>query len=267
MSRRALVAIVLAAIGAAYAEETSDSYAAARARADAFAAACRNASFAPVVLLPESRYVVVRDFSRGVDALPPRGNPVVCALRRLLRRPATQRCARWEVGRYDERRRSMYTTELFDDAEYSIDGYAGVRDVHIGLDIGGPVGTPVFAPEDGFVHSFGYNAAAGDYGHVVVLESVVGDATVWMLFGHLDAATSAFKRQGQHVSRGERIGAMGAKHENGGWLPHLHFQLALVEPATHDMPGVVSVAQRERALADYPDPRLVAGDLYRDDSE
>ena len=39
-------------------------------------------------------------------------------------------------------------------------------------------------------------------------------------------------------------------------------RFALAEPATHDMPGVVSLASRERALLDYPDPRLVAGPLY-----
>ena len=52
----------------------------------------------------------------------------------------------------------------------------------------------------------------------------------------------AFKRVGQVVERGERIGAFGAEHENGGWAPHVHFQVSLIPPATHDMPGVVSGA-------------------------
>ncbi|GIT41297.1 MAG: hypothetical protein Ct9H300mP10_03070 [Methanobacteriota archaeon] len=55
---------------------------------------------------------------------------------------------------------------------------------------------------------------------------------------------------------------MGDKHENGGWEPHLHFQLSLVEPETHDLPGVVAPEDREQALLDYPDPRLVLGPLY-----
>ena len=46
---------------------------------------------------------------------------------------------------------------------------------------------------------------------------------------------------------------MGDKHENGGWEPHLHFNLSLVEPETHDMPGVVSPENRLEALAKYPD--------------
>ena len=51
-------------------------------------------------------------------------------------------------------------------------------------------------------------------------------------------------------------------HENGGWEPHLHFQLSYQEPETHDMPGVVAPSDREEALQIYPDPRLVLGTLY-----
>ena len=55
---------------------------------------------------------------------------------------------------------------------------------------------------------------------------------------------------------------MGDKHENGGWDPHLHFQLSLIEPSTHDMPGVVDPNDREEFLINYPDPRLVMGPIY-----
>ena len=54
----------------------------------------------------------------------------------------------------------MYTTEMFENATKAIDGYAGIRDVHIGLDIGGPAGTPVHAPAEGVIQSFGYNPEA-----------------------------------------------------------------------------------------------------------
>ena len=55
---------------------------------------------------------------------------------------------------------------------------------------------------------------------------------------------------------------MGAHDENGGWEPHLHFQLSYQEPETHDMPGVVAPSDRDEALQIYPDPRLVLGALY-----
>ena len=54
----------------------------------------------------------------------------------------------------------------------------------------------------------------------------------------------------------------GSEEVNGGWPPHVHFQLSLKEPETHDMPGVVEQEARESALEIYPDPRLVLGLLY-----
>ena len=59
------------------------------------------------------------------------------------------------------------------------------------------------------------------------------------------------------------IGQIGDCAENGGWTgSHVHFQLSMDEPATHDMPGTVSRADRGKALLVYPDPRYVLGELY-----
>eukprot|EP00966_Prymnesium_polylepis_P148582 3432355-Prymnesium_polylepis.1 len=58
---------------------------------------------------------------------------------------------------------------------------------------------------------------------------------------------------------------MGGVHENGGWPSHVHFQLSVVRPETHDMPGVVSASQHHAALKRYPDPRMVLGPLYEGD--
>uniref|UniRef100_A0A0C3SWS6 Peptidase M23 domain-containing protein n=1 Tax=Guillardia theta (strain CCMP2712) TaxID=905079 RepID=A0A0C3SWS6_GUITC len=44
---------------------------------------------------------------------------------------------------------------------------------------------------------------------------------------------------------------------NGGWPPHLHFQLSLQQPTTHDMPGVVAKKDHDEALRLFPDPQLV----------
>jgi murein DD-endopeptidase MepM/ murein hydrolase activator NlpD len=48
----------------------------------------------------------------------------------------------WTIGKYDEVR-SIYQTELFSDG----------RNLHVGLDIGGPIGTPVHAFLDGKVRT------------------------------------------------------------------------------------------------------------------
>ena len=85
---------------------------------------------------------------------------------------------------------------------------------------------------------------------------------MWALHGHLSARSIEGRFEGQRVSRGEVIAWVGDRHENGGWNPHLHFQLSLVRPEVADLPGAVSDADREAALAIYPDPRLVLGPLY-----
>ena len=158
----------------------------------------------------------------------------------------------FSIGKYDEVRPNLYNTELF----------GGERNVHMGIDIGGPVGTPCMGFMDGEISHFGYNPAAGDYGNVVITKHDIGGVPVWALYGHLDAASIEDKRVGQIVESGDVIAWFGAFEENGGWEPHLHFQLSLVEPETHDMPGVVAPREREHALEIYPDPRNVLGPLY-----
>jgi len=158
----------------------------------------------------------------------------------------------FDIGRYDELRPGMYSTDLFSDDRF----------LHIGIDIGAPVGTPCMAFENGEISHFGYNPADGDYGYVVITKHDIGGTPVWALYGHLDSASVKGKTVGQKVRRGETICWMGDKHENGGWESHLHFQLSLIEPTTHDMPGVVNPKDREEALQNYPDPRLVMGPIY-----
>ena len=53
----------------------------------------------------------------------------------------------------------MYNTELF----------GGERDLHVGLDIGAPIDTPV-AFADGIVFSKGVNPEAGSYGPTIITE-------------------------------------------------------------------------------------------------
>tara|TARA_B100000900_G_scaffold416096_1_gene449050 strand:+ start:3493 stop:4074 length:582 start_codon:yes stop_codon:yes gene_type:complete len=158
----------------------------------------------------------------------------------------------FDIGRYDELRPGMYSTDLFSDGRF----------LHVGIDIGAPVGTPCMAFEDGEISHLGYNAAAGDYGHVIITKHLIDEVPIWALYGHLSADSIKGKKIGQRISGGEVICWMGDKHENGGWEPHLHFQLSIEEPKTHDMPGVVSPDQREEALAKYPDPRNVLGPIY-----
>ena len=168
----------------------------------------------------------------------------------------------WSVGKYNEVRPTMYDTDMFKDQSHTVDGFTGVRDVHVGLDIGGPPGTPVKAWAGGKVLHSGYNPDAGDYGNVIVTEHSLGGVAVYALYGHLDGSTLGVSPVGRTFAAGDVVGALGDRHENGGWPPHVHFQLSLQRPTTHDLPGVVAREDREAALETYPDPRLVVGMLY-----
>tara|TARA_B110000444_G_C18850128_1_gene604894 strand:+ start:475 stop:1095 length:621 start_codon:yes stop_codon:yes gene_type:complete len=200
-------------------------------------------AFHPVINLPEEYWVF--DFTRGED------KTWVCPYE-------------YQIGRYDEYRPGMYTSDLF----------GGVRDVHIGLDIGAPVDTPIYAFSDGIIHSFGNNLEDGSYGptliteHFLSLPEQVGSQIlgqkrkVWALHGHLSLDSITGITVGSQIKAGDKIAKVGSEEVNGGWPPHVHFQLSLKEPETHDMPGVVEQEARESALEIYPDPRLVLGLLY-----
>lgn len=157
------------------------------------------------------------------------------------------------IGRYNEKRPGMYKEEIF---------IKDRRDIHMGIDIGCPVGTPVHAFADGEIFLFAYNPAPGDYGNTVITKHQVEGRALYALHGHLSGKSLEEKFAGQKIRAGETIAWVGDKHENGGWNPHLHFQLSVEKPETCDMPGVVSEADRERALAIYPDPQMILGKLY-----
>jgi murein DD-endopeptidase MepM/ murein hydrolase activator NlpD len=190
--------------------------------------------FHPVIFLPVSYEVY--DFTRGYDP-----NRTLQSL--------------YGVGRYDEDRRGMYEAPLFQAKD-------GARTIHMGVDIGAPVGTPVHAFFDGEIFLVGYNAAEGDYGHTLITRHELDGEELFALHGHLSGSSTQDHAPGARFRSGEVIAWVGDRHENGGWNPHLHFQLSLVKPEKCDMPGVVAPAQREEAMRIYPDPRLVLGRIY-----
>lgn len=190
--------------------------------------------FHPVIRLPkEPGAVAVFDFTRGYD--------------RDRERPV------YGIGRYDEKRPGMYDAALFEH---------GARDVHMGIDIGAPAGTEVFAFDDGEVFLFGDNDAAGDYGPTLVTRHDFEGRPLYVLIGHLARGSLEGKHVGKTIARGELIAHVGQPYENGGWNPHVHVQLAWSPPERADLPGVVAEVDRERARALYPDPRLILGPLY-----
>ena len=94
------------------------------------------------------------------------------------------------------------------------------------------------------------------------MEHEFNGTKLWALYGHLSSESLETFKIGDIVEKGQLIGWLGDKNENGGWEPHVHFQLSLEEPLNCDLPGVVTPDERDLALEKYPDPRLVLGPLY-----
>lgn len=190
--------------------------------------------FHPVIFLPDE--IELYDFSQGYD-------------------PNRQLLSHFGVGKYNEHRPNMYKGDLFEQ---------DARTVHVGIDIGCPAETPIHAFETGRIVHQGYNPEPFDYGHVMVTEhQQINGQTVWVLWGHLSKKSISRRTIGTSFEKGDILGWVGDKSENGGWNPHLHIQLSRTCPDTHDMPGVVSLKNRAQALFQYPDPRIVLGQIYQ----
>lgn len=158
----------------------------------------------------------------------------------------------WGIGRYNEKRVDMYETELFE----------GERNVHMGIDIWAEAGQPVYSFYDGSVVYMRENDNPGDYGPTIIIKYRLNDQDLYALYGHLSCESLQRVSEGEQVQKAQQIATIGTSEVNGGWAPHLHFQLSLEDPGEADMPGVVAEQNREEALEKFPDPRLILGNLY-----
>lgn len=129
------------------------------------------------------------------------------------------------------------------------------RNLHLGIDVWGPAGTPVYAPLGGSVHSFAFNDHFGDYGATIILHHQLDSVSFNTLYGHLSLRDIAGLKEGHYISRGEEFGHFGSLTENGNWPPHLHFQIiAEMHEKRGDYPGVCKYSEREKYLQNCPNP-------------
>ncbi|WP_233350462.1 peptidoglycan DD-metalloendopeptidase family protein [Henriciella barbarensis] len=135
------------------------------------------------------------------------------------------------------------------------------RTLHLGLDIFAAAGAPVFAPLDGQVHSLQRNDNAKDYGPTLILQHEAEvDLIFYTLYGHLDPDLLDTLQPGGRVKRGQEIARLGDSSVNGGWAPHLHFQVMLdMLGKRGDFPGVCSKSEAGEWLQLCPDPRALIG--------
>src|SRR5216683_2792062 len=161
------------------------------------------------------------------------------------------------IGRYDEPR-LVYTSPLFGASGNPTDER---RTIHLGIDLFVEPGAPLRAPLDGVVHILANNSAPLDYGPLVILRHEIGEGEEFFtVFGHLTKDTLSGLRVGQRIARGENFARVGATSENGGWAPHVHFQIILdLLELGADFPGVAYASQRGVWTALSPDPNLLLG--------
>lgn len=95
---------------------------------------------------------------------------------------------------------------------------------HQGIDMAGPVGTPIFSTADGVVTYAGWQRG---YGNLIKIQHELGTET---RYGHLSKIRV---KVGQKVSRNSLIGDMGNTGRSTG--PHLHYEVRVDGKAVNPM--------------------------------
>lgn len=174
------------------------------------------------------------------QALPTNGFSNAQQLQQFIDAQLTQNQAGYAFGGYLEQRNIYDRSEIFQQGEK--------RDIHLGVDVWAPAGTPIYNPIGGMVHSTGYWPQAGNYGGTVLISYQLEATTFYVLYGHLSKASAYALQPGQYISRQATIGQLGTETENGDWPPHLHCQvIADIGLMEGDYPGVCS----QQSLAYY----------------
>jgi len=105
------------------------------------------------------------------------------------------------------------------------DPFRGTAAMHAGVDIPGPMGTPVYATADGVVDRA---ERAGGYGNLVELDHGKGIQT---RYGHL---SKILVESGTRVHRGQLIALLGSTGRSTG--PHLHYEVRIDGHAVNPVP-------------------------------
>ncbi len=110
------------------------------------------------------------------------------------------------------------------------DPFKGRAAMHAGIDLAGPIGTPIYATADGTITDAGFNN--GGYGNLVKIDHGRGIET---RYGHMSAI---LVHAGQHVVRGQQIGRMGSTGRSTG--SHLHYEVRIDTRAVNPIPFMKS---------------------------
>ncbi|WP_395051344.1 peptidoglycan DD-metalloendopeptidase family protein [Flavobacterium sp.] len=160
--------------------------------------------------------------------------------------------AKVAFGGYNEVRNLYNQTTLFNDEQ------TDERNIHIGMDLWIKAGTLVLAALDGIVYGFDYNAGKGNYGPTIILKHTIKNQIFYTLYGHLSLESIENIEIGSNFKKGQTVATLGDSSVNGGYSPHLHFQIIKnIEDNFSDYPGVCSKKNLDYYLENCPDPNLL----------
>ena len=125
-------------------------------------------------------------------------------------------------------------------ADFVVSSGFGPRDgtMHQGIDMAGPVGTPIHVTGDGVVTFAG---RSGAYGNLIKIRHELGTET---RYAHL---SRIHVKVGDRVSQGDRIGDMGNTGRSTG--PHLHYEIRLNGTIVGALAGLAIYAIAQAVLA------------------
>lgn len=155
-------------------------------------------------------------------------------------------------GGYNEVRNLYKRSTIFNGEDFD------ERNIHIGLDLWIKEETEVTAALNGNVHSFNFNNSLGDYGPTIILEHLFEEEKFYTLYGHLSLESISNLQIGDEFKKGEKLATLGNAEVNGGYSPHLHFQIIKnLDQNSGDYPGVCSKNKLDYYLENCPDPNLL----------
>lgn len=112
---------------------------------------------------------------------------------------------------------------------FRADPFAGRRARHKGVDMAGPIGTPIYATADGIV---GRAQWVGGYGKYVELNH---GGEIQTRYGHM---SQILVEPNQRVTKGQVIGLMGSTGRSTG--SHLHYEVRIAGNSVNPMPFISS---------------------------
>lgn len=201
--------------------------------------------------IPYSKYTPIDLSITNLDLLEmDLGNPVL--FEEYIENHLQNNNAKVAYGGYNEIRNLYQKNNHFNNSEKE------ERNIHIGLDLWIKAGTNVLAVIDGTIYGFGINSGKGNYGPTIILKHELENEVFYSLYGHLSEESLEDIQIGTFFKKGEVLAKLGNPTVNGGYAPHLHFQIIKkIATSRSDYPGVCSKSDLDYYLENCPNPNAI----------